>query len=265
MDQKEQSEALAVARFRAMIEETFFPTPNSIDLVRTAQTDFNHRVGAAQPQIAELFQENTKLIPFATLQVPSNLSDFYEAQRWFFTTPYRMREGDIEPGQEQVVYHTPDTIHPGLAELLRPFSSANPLTEQLFAVDLFVLYGDQVLRQVPNYERLWIERRLHQQEQQFFRSALLNVSREVYQDTQVFLVLAGAAWRYMMFFGPRGYRRMLYDAGSVATSLQQRAQDLNLNPSICFDFYDTRVNQMLMLDGTERSALIIMPLQGVTL
>lgn len=262
MNPQEQSEALVTARYRAFIEETLFPPHSGKELSRTAQNDFKYRFGSDAPHIAELFQENTKLSPFSTLQPPVDDKEYRDTKKWYFSTPYRMKEGDLVPGQEHRVLLQHNRLCPSLQQLLAPFSGEKKLVDLLYSVDLFLLENDRLFRQVPNADFLWFEKKINSMEKQLFRSSMLGVPSKVMKETKRFLILAGAPWRYMMFFGPRGYRRMMFDAGHLIAHLERASSELGLDPTVCLDYYDFRVDCVLNLDGTERTTLAIMSLQG---
>ena len=76
------------------------------------------------------------------------------------------------------------------------------------------------------------------------------------------LFVAAAPWRYMMFLGPRGYRRMLLDAGELLGRLRDVAADAAVEAAVFPDFYDRRVDDALLLDGVERTVVAIVALEG---
>jgi hypothetical protein len=259
----EKSESLAFARFRAMLEEALFPAPSSVELVRTAYNDYVLRFGAKQPHIAELFQENTKLGPSSNLITPTAEADLKEARKWYFTTPYRPRDGDVDPERSQTVRLRHDELTPSLRAVLAPFALEGATADLLFSVDLFVLQGHRLFRQLPQADFLWSDLTLMPAQLQMLRTSLLGLEPAVVKETRTWLLLAGAPWRYMMFYGPRGYRRMMFDIGALVARLYDSAENLDLRPAVCYDFFDTRLNQVFQLDGTERTILALMAVPGI--
>jgi hypothetical protein len=158
-----------------------------------------------------------------------------------------------------------DELTAPLPSLLAPFAKKGALAEMLFGVDLFVVTGNSVFRQLPQAEFLWSEFTIRPPQDQFLRASFPGMDSATVRETKTWLFLAGAPWRYMMFFGPRGYRRMMFDAGAVLAHLAGAADDLGLRPVVCYDFYDARLNQVLLLDGTERAALAAVALPGMPL
>jgi hypothetical protein len=257
MNTQEQSQAMKEARFRALLEETLFPSTNNIELIRTPNTDYSYRFGSKQPHIAELFQENTKLHPFSPLTTSINVDDYDEARKWFFTTPYRMKESDVKSSQKDVVMWGHQKLSASLQNIFLPFADNPDKYGLLYSVDLFLLHGDKLLKQVPNANYFWVEKRLKSPELQLLRSSIVNLSKKVATNVENLLFLVGVPWRYMMFFGPRGYRKMMFDAGQLMHYVDEKARESGWNPICCQEFYDTRINKVLLMDGTERSTLAV--------
>ena len=258
MNVQEQTQALEEARLRALLEETLFPSPNSVELVRTPSKDYSFRFGAKRPHIAELFQENTKLNPYSTLSASIKTEDYEEARKWYFRTPYRMKESDLKPDKKEVVMWEHHDLPASLQHVFRPFSGKEEKHELLYSVDLFMLYGDKLFKQVPNADFLWVEKKLTPPEQQLLRTAVIGDSyQKAAAAAKIFLFFVGVPWRYMMFFGPRGYRKMMFDAGQLMGLVNEKAREAGWVPYCCQDFYDVRVDQALLMDGTERTALAI--------
>lgn len=262
MNQQELTEALSVARFRSLIEETLFPSPNSVEFTRTPQNEYILRFGNHTANIAELFQENTKLIPYSTMIGAFDEQEYQEARKWYFTSSYRIKEEDLKQDQTHYMMTKHHELPEPIRTLFAPFAEEGDLTSLLFSVDLFYLSGNRLVRQVPQTDYLWFEKNLTQFEQQLFRSSLLRVPQDKLADTKDFLILVGVPWRYMMFFGPRGYRKMMYEAGALMNRLAESATKLGLGPILCDDFFDARVDRVMLMDGTERTTLAIIPLTG---
>lgn len=261
----EHSDPIAQSRFGMMREETVIPTPNSVDLMRTAHGDYRQRFDLRGPHIAELFQENTKLTPYATLTVPANHDEVASTRSWYFSTSYRIADKDIEPGQERFVRVRHSTLPDPLAKLLAPFGPTGGLAPLLYGVDLFLLHEGRLLRVVPTADYLWVERRITKAEEQTIRSSLLRLPASGLAQSRALLFVVGVPWRYMMYNGPRGYRHMMFEAGHLLGQLHFGATQLKLQPLVCLDFYDARVDGVLLIDGTERTTLAVITLQGEAL
>src|SRR5690606_24231160 len=74
-------------------------------------------------------------------------------------------------------------------------------------------------------------------------------------------LVVGVPWRAMLFDGPRGYRRMLMDAGVLLNALGAATQGAGRVPVPVFDFYDDEVDGLLGNDGVERSVVAMLVTQ----
>ncbi len=258
---QERSEAIGAARFQAMLEETLLPPMHNVEFVRSAQNDYTLRFGATTAHIAELFQENSKLTPYSTLQVPADDRELNQARMWYFSTAYRMHEEDLVPGKEHNVRIKHGDLLEPLARTFAPFGQPGTCAELLYGIDLYVLYEDRLYRQVSGTDVLWFEKKITPFEHQMLQMSLLRVPRDTISRSVALAFLVGVPWRYMMFFGPRGYRRMLFECGRVMAQIEDQAQAHGLKTILCQDFYDARIDRVLLMDGVERSTLAIIAFQ----
>lgn len=246
----------------AIVEENLLPTPNSVDLVRTGRSDYMLRFDSRAPHVAELFQENTKLVPQSTLGPSPRDADLAQAKAWYFATAYRVDESAIEPGMAHVLRLKHSELPSALGRLCRACEAGGPLASRLYGVDLMLLFGGRIVRIVPGADFVWIEKRLDPDEDRRLRAAILRQPSEAVERARAFFFVVGVPWRYMMFVGPRGYRHMMFDAGAVLAGVQALATQLELSPRVCLDYYDAHVDRVLLLDGTERTTLGVVALEG---
>lgn len=245
----------------AIVEENILPTPNSVDLMRSARGDYMLRFERHSPHVAELFQENTKLVPQAPFGPGPKDGDLAQARAWYMATAYRLDESAVEPGQEHMLRLRWPDLGPGLGRLCSTCGPGGPLTSYLYAVDLMLWHAGRIVRVVPAAEFVWLEKRVRPDEDARLRSALLRQASADIERANAFMFVVGVPWRYMMFLGPRGYRHMMLDAGAVLSGVQGVAQQLQLAPRVCLDFYDTHVDRCLLLDGVERTTLAVVMLE----
>jgi hypothetical protein len=253
------NEELETARFRELLEETLLPPTNSVDLVRTPQSQYKLRLGATAPYVAELFHENTKLTPYQPARTMGT-SELAEARRLSQTVPYRIREEDLVPEREHLLRVRHSALDPPLRSLLAPFAEPGEACRLLYSVDLMLVHRGMLLRQIPQTELLWVEKHVSAGELATIRASIVGISHPDLQRAANFLFLVGAPWRYMMFLGQRGYRHMLFDAGSLVERLRRTAAPHGVDLPVCLDFYDVRIDGILLLDGVERSTLGIVPM-----
>lgn len=260
MSPKPPFAALPESPLRALLEGTVLPSPNTVEMLRTAATDYRRRFDRGDPHVAELFQENTKLSSHTTHDERRDAGALDHARDWYLSTAYHVDEDNLAADQADAVRPPVDSLPPRLAGVLAPFGQAGPLSSLLYGVDLFVLHARSLLRVVPRSGFLWQDRRIRGDEESRVRESI--VSAERVPGTGPLLFLVAAPWRYMMFLGPRGYRRMLLDAGELLGRLRDVAADAAVETSVFPDFYDRRVDHVLLLDGVERTVIAIVALDG---
>ena len=244
----------------ALLEGTVLPSPNTVEMLRTAPSDYRRRFDGGSPHVAELFQENTKLSPHTTHHDRGDAAALDHARAWYLSTAYRVADDDLAAGQADTVRPPVDTLPPSLAGILAPFAQAGRLSSLLYGLDLLVLHEQWVLRVVPRAGFLWRDRRLAGDDEPRIRESIVAAERVPHMGPLLFV--AAAPWRYMMFLGPRGYRRMLLDAGELLGRLRDVAADAAVEAAVFPDFYDRRVDDALLLDGVERTIVAIVALEG---
>lgn len=252
--------SLSESPLGTVLEGTVLPGPNGIELLRTAVSDYRLRFDGGDPHVAELFQENTKLSPHTTLHEPGDAAALDQARAWYLATAYHAQDDHLAAGEADAVRLFVDKLPPPLASVLAPFTGQGRLSSLLYGLDLFVLHEQSLLRVVPRTGFLWRDRRLAGEDDSRMRESILATERV--PRTGPLLFLAAAPWRYMMFLGPRGYRRMLLDAGEVLGRLRDLAADAGVEAAVFTDFYDRRVDDVLLLDGVERTVVAIVALDG---
>lgn len=257
-----REDQMALARFLSLIEETILPTPNSVELHRSPRNDYLLRFDSKYPHIAELFQENTKLSassPLATLAPERELT---ETKEWYFSTAYRIEDKDVTTSLDGEVRRPHKALPAPLDRLFALFGKNGPLISLLYSTDLFVALDDTLYRVVPGADYLWVEKRWRPEDTSTVAGAIIRPEGLDVLKARPLLFVAGAAWRYMLFLGPRGYRHMMFEAGNLLGQLCGVSGQLGLTPNVSLDFYDERLDRLLRLDGTERSTLAIVTLEG---
>ena len=243
-----------------MLEGTSLPGPNSVELLRTAASDYRLRYDGGDPHVAELFQENTKLSPHTTHFDPSNATALDQARAWYLSTAYRIDEDSLVADEADAVRMPVDALPRCLVSIAGPFTQTGRLSSLLYGVDLFVLHDHWLLRVVPRAGFLWRDRRVTEDDESRIRASILTA--ESMPRTGPLLFLAAAPWRYMMFLGPRGFRHVLLDAGELIGRLRDAATDAAVEVTVFPDFYDRRVDDALLLDGVERTVIAIVAVDG---
>ena len=238
------------------LESSFIPSPHSIDLSHSVASDYLYRQVRAKPHVAELYHENSKLTPHSTLQIPSDTSMLEQVRRWFFETTYRVDEETLvaDGAGLRVPY---DQIPRWVQGPLNSFSKPGSLTDLLYAVDLLMLHDGMLFRIVPESNYLWIEREVKNEVSLLpdlvWRSPPVNI-----EECSTMLIVVACPWRYMLIYGPRGYRHTLLDIGRLLGYLQYQYESHGYPATIHQDFLDTKADEFVQADGVERSVYALL-------
>jgi hypothetical protein len=104
---------------------------------------------------------------------------------------------------------------------------------------------------------LWVELLLTHSDRERLGDAIVGLPPPVLARARATLFLVLAPWRYMVLLGPRGYRRALMDAGALLRACRSLAGEHGLRAESTLDFYDHRVDEVLSLDGVERTVVAV--------
>lgn len=248
-------------RMQALLEETLLPSPKGSELRRTPTHDYLNRLNSRAPHVAELFQENTKISPWSSVNKVLDADLCARTRSWYFTSSHRPRPDDFDP--EATLAHRVQVpmahLEPPLANLLGVLARDESASSLLFGLDLWVLIDREMFRIIPRSEVLWLEKRLHDMELSMLQRSIVELPRATVESAAALLFVVPVPWRYMLFQGPRGYRRAMFDVGRFLAWCE-RAVEGSLQPDIALDFFDHRVDAVLSLDGVERSTAAIVTL-----
>jgi hypothetical protein len=237
------------------LEETVVPSPNSVDLSRSIANDYINRFSNVTPNVAEIFHLNSKVSRFSALEVPAGREVLLRARDWFYRGSYTLGEEDFVAEFADQIRRNYDTLPEPLGSFLANGMFDARFSSLLHAMDLFVLSKGTLLRALPRRKFLWVER-------QFDDALLRRMAGSFYGEgvrpdpaNEVLIFLVGSFWRFMKFYGPRGYRMVLMDCGELLAELEQ-----NLSVTRFENVYDTELEECLLLDGVERSFLACLSL-----
>lgn len=238
------------------LEETLIPSPNTVELTRSVESDYFLRFSSHGKNVAETFHLNSKMIPGSPLQLPWNREPLDEAREWFFTSSYDLTLKDIVPEHADKVCATHESFGPVLGGLTAQLAGDEELSRLLHGLDVFVVRKQVVYRVVPRRDYLWLERHLDEELNARLQSAFLPESGVGDIAGQTVIAIVGTFWRFMKFYGVRGYRLVLMDAGRLVHEIESRV------PCVRHEvFYDDRVDNVLLLDGVEQSVLVLFTLK----
>jgi len=246
---------------RRTLEQTLIPSPNVVELAPAKAAGFVNRLAPGHDDVAETFHMNTRLSrqqPDVRLRAGERAA----VRQWYFTTCARYRDDDLVL-DDRTVRLPHESLNEPLRAMLSAFGAAGSARTLLYRCDLMVVLDGAVCRQPPGEDAVWVERRLSAEELDRFHAVAADeeARQEVGAALAVFAVV-GVPWRSMVDGGPRGYRRMLMDAGVLLDVLGGLAQHHGLRPSHVHDFYDDEVDELFYLDGLEHSVLALVPVAG---
>ena len=247
---------LLLERIQMFLEAPIVPSPHSIDLSHSAVSDYLYRQVKSKPHVAELYHENSKLSPHSTLQIPTDTSVLEQVRRWFFETAYRVDEGNIVANGLglRISYNQ---LPEWLQGPLNLFSKPSALTDLLYAIDLLVLHDEMLVRVVPESDYLWIEGKAKNGStllpDLFWRSPLVSI-----EECSTILIVVACPWRYMLIYGPRGYRHTLFDIGRLLGYLQDQYESYGHRVTVHRDFLDIKADEFVQADGVERSVYALL-------
>ncbi len=243
-------------RIQMSLESPPIPSPHSIDLSHSAASDYLYRQVRPKPHVAELYHENSKLNPHSTLQIPLDTSILEQVRRWFFETAYRVEE-------EAIVDNAPglripcDQLPSWLQDPLNLFAKPGYLANLLYAIDLLLLHNEMLFRIVPELDYLWIEREVKNEAtflpDLFWKSPPISI-----EECSTMLIVVACPWRYMLIYGPRGYRHTLLDIGRLLGYFQYQYEFYRYSATVHQDFLDTKVDEFVQADGVERSVYALL-------
>ncbi len=247
---------------RKLFEEGLIPSPHSVELERTPSSDFMHRFAARQSHVAELYHENSKLTAWSTITVPPDDRKLIEARDWFFSTAYAIDEKDLVPEKSHACRIRHADLPAPIAGLLAGFIPDGAIANRLYGVDLLLLHAGVLYRVLARSPYLWVERHLDAPALAKLGAALPEVDPGELAGLSSYLFLVGVPWRFMMLYGPRGYRHTLLDAGAMLAHLETRAEELGVGLKVRRNFFDYPIERLLFVDGVERSALVVVGIEG---
>jgi len=233
------------------LEETILPSANSVDLKRTIENHYYNRFIAQDPNIAESYHVNSNIIRYSTMKVPPNRAPLNEARDWFFESTYKLRESDFNEENASQVRMLHADVPNHIRSLVETLANPDKEGDLLSGLDVFIMFDNVIYRIVPARTFIWVEKIVTKKlENQLLRALLTDEHRQTVGNSGCTIFIIGCFWRYQMFYGPRGYRMALMDAGRMARAIQE-----SLKVTLIESFYDNEMNQVLLLDGIERSTL----------
>jgi hypothetical protein len=239
-----------------MLDSTLIPSLNGVELQKNSVIDFQRRLASKTPNIAELYHENSKLSQHLDKCILTDEETVKYVKNWYLSTTCKISEEDLVKGKSEDSLKDIGTFPEGLANSLGTLKGGIEL-DLLYSLDLLLLYEYRIYRYVPLSELLWLERLVDSDEAKTLKPMLIGETRDSIDEALGLIFVIGCPWRNMIFYGPRGYRNMLINAGYLIHHLSHVARDNELSLVVFQNFYDRKIDNFLNLDGVERFALAV--------
>jgi hypothetical protein len=245
------------------LEESVIASPNSVELTRSPATDYFQRFLSSDAHVAEMFHVNTKISIHSTVNAFIDEEELAATRRWFYDTAYRPQaeDLDLETAEASGIMVRLQRQPGALGRFLRRLSEPN-LGDLRYAIDLLVVLESRIYHLVPDGPFLWLERLILEDELGLLPALVPAMPSQRKNRVEAYVFVVAAPWRYMVLQGPRGYRRMLMDAGALLRCIERIGQEEKLSVATSLDFYDSRLDGLLRLDGVERSTLAVIRLSS---
>lgn len=241
------------ASIRRFLEDSIVPSPHSIDLAPSVDGDYLHRSERRHPHIAETYHLNSKLSPHSLVQ-PAGPEAIEQVREWFFETSYQTSEDVLDEDQTHYVQVEIDDLPEPVGAWVRALEPAN---RHFFGADLLMVVDGRLLRYVPGRSYLIVERSFSDEDHQALLGTLLR-PRPDWTESVALAAVVVCPWRYQLLTGPRGYRDALFDVGRVLCAAERAADEADVDLDVRTRFYDRVAEDVLRLDGVERSACALL-------
>jgi hypothetical protein len=247
-------------RIQALLEETLIPSPSGTELQRDPMHDYLHRFTQRSPHVAELFLENTKITPASLTNGAMDEQLLAAARRWYFNTAYHPHEEafDFPAAERAGVCLDVNHVDRPVGRLLAALAADEQAAQLLYGLDLYVVLETQVFRVMPAASMMWLVRRVPSAERHALAASIALRAQPPAGPHADLLVVIAVPWRYMVFQGPRGCRRMLMESGRLTQWFETRAREHDVALDVTLDFADGALEEVLLLDGVERTALAVL-------
>jgi len=234
------------------LEETLLPPVNSVDLARQTHRDYQCRFGEKNPNIAELFHDNSKYIRNDTRrpsEKPAEIAAIIDRMQQQSYNPAPDSIGDmaaspVSPRQQW------NTTVPSCLENLGLYR-----VEKFYCFDTLVLVGGTLSRILPGKGIVWQEALYDAEKIDHLPDCFFGPSAEQLSEFDALVFFVGSPWRYMMLYGPKGYRIMMRDLGHIL-GLHQPHLDSG-EWTLLEHYYDNELDRFLIMDGLEHSIQLV--------
>lgn len=241
-----------LSTFKRYLEENIASSDNNFEYLENNLSYYSARhTSESYFSPAEYYQANANCVK--SDELIANVKLYKKAIEWHSTSVHPA-DSEYVIKKEKYVYVS-ELVKPLklLVEYLNEFPK-----EDFFTVDLLIYKAGEIFQYLPQKDFLF-----KRKETKLRLDVITNVSEEIEQDeprtkdldfsrsAAIFPIFVPI--RKMLFFGEFGYRSALIEYGRVIERLRAyfRSKNIPLRDVLIFENY--KVNEMLGLDGIERS------------
>ncbi|MFN8037482.1 MAG: hypothetical protein U0V73_16300 [Acidimicrobiia bacterium] len=221
---------------------------SAIELRWNPEQDVRRRLLPGPPHVAELYHVNAALDAFRLGEIAPP-AEIEQVRETYLATSFGPTAGTEPDAWRELCTDLGDPV----AACLASVHDVPSVRAALFGADICWLDGSQLWRVAATRPVLVREAAVFPEHLEELAASTVEPPRST---RLVAIVLC--PWRYMSLVGPRGYRRALVDAGILVSHLATSAADLRFAWRVHHDFVDRAVNRVLLADGVERAAVVLL-------
>jgi hypothetical protein len=220
----------------------------TVRLERYSVLDYRNRLTSAQPSLAELYHENSKLFPERMTELasssvpPTKVRAEYVRRRSLISKRLEGPDLDLASAWRNLL-----------------LSVAASVEQELFyAVEVRVISQNRLGLLDPIAGRVLFVKFLLPQDVAFLGNIGTDNEVSGVADGAPSFAIVGSFARNDLVYGERGYRRTLLEAGRLAQEFVRRgiARELPIEPR--FEFFDRKVDAAMEVDGIEQGTLCLL-------
>ena len=236
-----------------ILQYTLLPPLNAKELESNSVKDYQTRLTRLDAQfVSEIYHENSKLNEYNVDRLITQNALIKDVKEWYLSTACNIQD-DVIDNRGGEVFRRLGAFSSCIEKILAELKGKEALSSLFYSIDLLILDEGRLYRFLPRKDYLILEKTVSDEERKELRVWMLQKPSPQQEDGMLFIV--GAPWRNMIFYGQRGYRQMLFDAGFFFNAVQSIGQDQHIAMNTYTLFYDNKINKLLNLDGVETYAL----------
>jgi len=220
----------------------------TVRLERESLHEHWQRPVSGRPAIAELYHENSKLFDAVVEEMTASRTDMDGLRR-----AVAQQRSNALKRQAWPILNLPSVLQTCLLDAL------DGLETVLFALEVRVLVESDLAIFDHEQNEAYAIKRLEQGDVAGIAAALALMGNAPRQRTDSALVFVVANFaRNQILFGPRGYRRTLFEAGQVCQRLLDKTIGSGWQHQQWLEFADRQIDAVMEADGVEEGIVAVL-------